>query len=108
MRDEGRPPADEDVFITKSVALRVVVSYDAGKRQRVEATAIHRFIHGRKVAMKVGGRRKRYCYPGLAARRGVEIIGQSVLLMREKEAEDFAAFLHRLRVPFTTKRVWVE
>jgi hypothetical protein len=106
MRDD-EVQDDEDEFKTVAVTIRVIISYDANKRQRTEATAVHRFVHGRKAVAQVDGRKKRYYYPGLVSRPGVDKIGQSVLLMREKDAEDFTAFLARLHVPYTTRRVWL-
>ncbi len=42
---------------------------------------------------------KKYRYEGLIAKAAAERLGQSVLIMREKDAEDFLKFLHELRVP---------
>jgi hypothetical protein len=105
MRDEEQSEDEKSEIV--AVTLRIIVSYDAGKGQRSEAVAVERFVHGRKVIASVGGGRKRYFYPGLVSRPGVDKLGQSVLMMREKDAEDFAAFLRRLRVHHTLRPVWV-
>jgi hypothetical protein len=102
MKSEG------DKFVMKRASPRVIISIDAGKRQRQAAVAIQHFVHGRSVTARVAGGRKRYFYPGLASRPGVEKLGQSVLMMREKDAEDFAAFLRRHLVRFEWIRVWIE
>ena len=52
--------------------------------------------------------RKRYRYPGLIAKPGVEHLGQWVLMMREEEAETFTRFLAELRIPYRRERIWVE
>jgi len=41
-------------------------------------------------------------------RPGVERLGQSVLMMRDRDAEDFIGLLSRLRVPYRRERIWVE
>jgi len=106
MRDDME--SEEEKVEIKRAMLRVIVSYDAGKHQRQEAVAIQRFVHGRSVTASVAGGRKRYFYPGIVSRPGVEKLGQSVLMMREKDAEDFATFLRRHRVQFETISVWIE
>jgi len=106
MGDDMKP--EEDKLKTKRAALRIIISYDAGKHQRQESVAISHFVYGRSVTVRVAGGKKKYFYPGLASRLGVEKLGQSVLMMREKDAEDFAAFLRRHRVRFDRICVWIE
>jgi hypothetical protein len=105
MRDDKQP--DDEKTEKIAAVLRIIVSYDAGKWQRAEAVAIQRFVHGRKVTAKVDGRKKKYFYPGLTSRPDVDRLGQSVLMMREKDAEDFIAFLRRLSVQCDSRRVWI-
>lgn len=106
MRDDEQPEDGEEPVII-AVILRVIISYDVNKHQRAESVTIHRFVHGREVTAQVGGRKKRYFYSGLTSKPGVDKIGQSVLQMKENDADEFAAFLRSLHVPFTIRRVWV-
>lgn len=101
-------PYEEDIRENVTALRRVLVSFDVHHRRRTETTLVHRFVFGREVTMKVGGREKRYRYPGLIHRPGVERLGQSVLILREKDAEEFTTFLAKLRVPFHREKVWVE
>jgi len=107
MRDDELP---EDVGKIENIAavLRIIVSYDTRKYQRPESVTIQRFVSGRKVTAKGDGRKKRDYYPDLTSRPGVEKVGQSAFMMKEADAEDFAAFLRGLHVHYTWRRVWVE
>ena len=107
MKDGDAEGPDEDDLRTIAVVLRVIVSYDVHGHRRGEAVAVDRCVHGREVAMRLKGRKRRYRYPGLVSRPGVEKLGQSVLLMKEEDSEDFASLLTRLRVPYRLKRVWL-
>ena len=99
---------DPEELETVTVARRVIVSYDVRKGRRTEASMIQQFVFGRDVWVKTKGGRKRYRYEGLVQRPGVERVGQSVLLLREKDAEDLTSYLSKLRVPYYRERVWVE
>ena len=98
----------EDIRETVTALRRVLVSFDVSRRRRTECTLVSRFIFGQEVTMRVGGREKRYRYPGLVHRPGVERLGQSVLLLREKDGEDLTRRLAELRVPYRREQVWVE
>ena len=97
-----------DVKETVTALRRVLVSFDVSGRRRTECTLVNRFIFGRDVVRRVGGKVKTYRYPGLIHRPGVERLGQSVLLLREDDAGEFVHILGELRVPYRRERIWVE
>ena len=101
MEDEG------ELVETVTAARKILVSYDANGRRRRECTLVNQFVFGRAVVVRLKERRKRYEYPGLISRKGVERLGQSVFIMRKKDAEDFTHLLRKLRVPFREEVVWV-
>lgn len=84
---------------------RVIVSYDVQRGRG--GSIVYQFVHGRTVTVHAAGRLKRYRYPGLVDREGVIRLGQSVLMMREDDAEDLMSFLRKSNVSYTTERVWV-
>jgi len=98
----------EDVRETVTGLRRVIVSYDIHHRRRTEASLVNRYLFGHEVVARVGGRDKRYRYRGLIHRPGVERLGQSVFLLRERDAEDLVGYLARLRVPHSQERVWIQ
>ena len=87
---------------------RILVSFDASERRHYAAARIAQRLFGRVVKIVAKSGVKTYRYEGLTGKCGVERIGQSVLLMPEKEAEDFHRFLMELRVPHTRQVVWTE
>jgi hypothetical protein len=101
MEDEG------ELVETVTAARKVLVSYDVNDRWRRECMQVGHFVFGRAVTVRLKGRRKRYIYPGLIARKGIERLGQSVFIMRKKDAEDLTHLLKKLRVPFREEVVWV-
>jgi len=97
---------EEKVETIKAVS-RVIVSYDIRRGQEMESSMIHQFLFGRRVTVKLSNwLRKRYRYDGLLEKTDAEHIGQSVLMMREKDAEEFISFLRRLRVSCMVWQVW--
>ncbi len=99
---------EDEILETVTAAPRVIVSFDVRRRRRTECSLVNQFVFGREVTVRTrDGGRRRYRYPGLIARPGVERLGQSVLMMRERDAEDFIAFLGRLRVSYRRERIWV-
>ena len=44
---------------------------------------------------------------GLITRKGVERLGQSVFIMRERDTEELMHLLRTLRVPFREEIIWV-
>ncbi|HKZ47175.1 MAG TPA: hypothetical protein VJ397_00145 [Thermoplasmata archaeon] len=92
---------------TVTRARRVLVSLDVRRRRKTVSTLVNRYIFGRREIVRSPEGTRRYRYPGLVHRPGVERIGQSVLLLREKDAEDFTGFLARLGVPYRAEPVWV-
>ena len=96
-----------DELETVTAAKRVIVSYDVRRTRRVECTLVSYFVFGRDVRVRTAKGLKRYHYTGLIARPGVERVGQSVFMMKEKDAEDFTHFLGKLRVPNMAEQVWV-
>ncbi len=105
--DDEKEVIDDERIETINVALRLVVSFDVSGHRPGVGVAINQYIHGRKVTIRSNGGRKRYFYEGLVSKPGVEKLGQSVLLMKEKDAEEFASFLWRLKVPCRQWRVWL-
>jgi hypothetical protein len=101
-------PEEDDVRETVTALRRILVSYDIHHRRRVECSLVNRYVFGHEVTRRVGGKPKRYRYMGLVHKPGVERVGQSVLRMRDKEAEDFCGHLAKLRVPYRRERIWVE
>ena len=97
----------DDELVTTTVGLRLIVSFDIGGNRRSESAMVDQYVHGRKVAVRLKHSMKRYFYPGLVSKPGVQELGQSVLMMREKDAEDFTSFLFRLKVPHRLWRVWL-
>lgn len=91
-----------------TVELRVIVSYNVDRRRASETSMVYQFVFGRKVTRKLASGRKVYRYPGLIDRTEAEALGQSVVMLREKDADEFTSFLWNLRVPCTARRVWVE
>ena len=87
---------------------RILVSFDASERRHYAAARIAHRLFGRAVKIQTRRGVKTYRYEGLTAKCGVQRIGQSVLLMPEKEAEDLHRFLTELRVPRTLQVVWTE
>ncbi len=65
-------------------------------------------VFGRKVKVRTKKGNKVYRYEGLVVKPKVERLGQSVLIMSEKDAEDFHTFLVGLRVSHTRLLVWTE
>ena len=100
--------ANEDDRETVTAIPRVLVSYDASQRWRRERTMVNHYLFGRTVTAQLKGRRKKYHYPGLISKRGVERLGQSVFMMREEDADEFTALLKKLGVLYTRERIWVE
>ncbi len=98
---------EDDELITTTVGLRVIVSYDVGGHRKTESTMVDQFVHGRKVVVRLKNSMKRYFYPGLVSRPGVQELGQSVLMMRERDAEEFGSYLYKLKVPCRMWRVWL-
>ena len=99
---------DDDIRETIQALRRILVSYDIQHRRRAECTLVNRYVFGHAVTKRVAGKEKRYRYKGLVHRPGVERLGQSVLMMRDRDAEDFIGLLSRLRVPYRRERIWVE
>lgn len=98
----------EETRETITAIRRVIVSYDVSQRWANERTRVNHFVFGRSATVRLKGRRKKYHYPGLVSKRGVERLGQSVFMMREEDAEEFTALLKKLGVPCMRERVWVE
>ena len=98
----------EDEFVRITAARRVMVSYDIDRLRKSEASQVTRFVFGRRADVRLKHRRKRYFYPGLVSRPGVEQLGQSVLIMREEDAEDMHMLLAKLNVPHRMMTVWVQ
>ena len=92
---------------TVTAARKVLVSYDVNGRWRKECTRVSQFVFGREVTVHLKGRKKKYSYPGLVSRPGVERLGQSVFIMRKEEAEDLTHFLRKMRVPYREETVCV-
>ncbi len=84
---------------------RVIVSYDVQRGRG--GSLVYQFVQGRTVTVHAAGRKRRYRYAGLVGRDGVIRLGQSVLMMKEDDAEDLMSFLRRSNVSYTTERVWV-
>ncbi len=98
---------DEEDIETVRASPRLIVSYNVRSGQQMENSMIHQYVFGRSVTVGLAnGGKKKYRYQGLLERTDAEYVGQSVLMMREKDADDFKAFLHRLKVPYTLWRVW--
>jgi len=87
---------------------RVIVSYDVSSRRRYAGLRVTQYVFGRKVSVRTKEGLKTYRYEGLIMRPAVDRLGQSVLIMREKDAEDFHTFLTELRVSHTRQLVWTE
>ena len=87
---------------------RIIVSYNVPRGGHGMSSIVYQFVFGRKVTKKLKARKRVYRYSGLVERPGVEAIGQSVLMMREKDAEDFHAFLWSHHVSHTMMKVWIE
>ena len=102
------PDETEQLETVSEVARRVIVSFDVRRRRRTECTLVTRFVFGRRERVRTPQGTRVYRYPGLIARPGVERLGQSVLLMREDDAEDFTGFLSRLHVPHSAETVWIK
>jgi len=98
----------DETLETVTAAPRVIISYDVKSRRTTEACLVQQYVFGRAVTMKTKGGVKRYTYEGLIHKPAVERLGQSVLMMREDEAERFAGFLAKHRVPYSRERIWVE
>jgi|SRR3990172_4518266 len=98
----------EEKLETVTAAPRVIVSYDVKSRRTTEACLVQQYVFGREVTIRTKSGAKRYRYEGLIHRSGVERLGQSVLMMREDEAERFTGFLMEHRVAYSRERVWVE
>jgi len=98
----------EDERRTMTVELRVIVSYNVERRRASEISMVYQFVFGRKVSKKLASGRKVYRYAGLIDREEAEVLGQSVVMLREKDADGFTSFLWDMRVPYTAKRIWVE
>jgi hypothetical protein len=99
---------DEDEKSTIVAMPRIIVSYNVVRNRRGESSMVYQYVFGRKVTKKLSAGKRVYRYPGLVERPDVEALGQSVLMMKEKDAEDFHSFLWGLRVPHTMTKVWVE
>ncbi len=97
---------DEEMPETVEAYRRVVISYDVSRRRHSVAVRVGEHVFGRKVKVRTRRGVKTYRYPGLISRRGAERMGQSVLILREKDAEDFHKFLTELRVPHSSRLVW--
>ncbi len=93
---------------TVTAARKVLVSYDVCGRWKNECTQVNHFVFGRDVTVLLKGRKKKYSYPGSVSRPGVERLGQSVFIMRKKDAEDLTHLLRRMRAPYREETVWVE
>ncbi len=87
---------------------RVIVSCDVLRRRRAVSTRVAEYVFGRRVKVHTGKGIKTYRYDGLIMQPAVEKIGQSVLIMMERDAEDFHSFLAGLGVPHTRRLVWAE
>ena len=99
--------ADDENLETVTAARRVIISYDVKSRRRTEASLVQQYVFGREVLARTKGGVKRYRYEGLIHRPAVERLGQSVLMMKVAEAEAFAAYLSKLRVPYLEEQIWV-
>lgn len=86
---------------------RLLVSYDVARARNRTRGKVHRRVFGSESRKAVDGRVKTYRYDGLIARRNVEYIGQSVLLMPPGLGESFLSFLRGLEVPSTGKTVLI-
>jgi hypothetical protein len=98
----------EDEETTVVAVPRTIVSYNVSRGRRGASSIVYQYVFGRKVSKKTKTGKRVYRYPGLVNRAGVEVIGQSVLMMKEKDAEDVHSFLWSKRVSHTMTRVWVE
>ena len=96
-----------EVIETVRAARKYLISYDAVKRKRRECTRLNHFVFGRADVKLIKGRKKRYEYLDLVSRPGVDRIGQSVLIMRQKDAEDLTSLLRKLGIPHREETVWV-
>ena len=85
-----------------------IISYDVTRRRASVAARVAEFVHGRKVRVPTKTGIKTYHYRGIVSKSSVERIGQSVLMMWEKDAEDFHRFLVGLDVPHSRLVVWVD
>ena len=92
---------------TVTALRRVMISYDVSARWRKQCTMVNYFVFGRVVTVQIKGKTKKYRYSGLTSRPDVERWGQSVFIMKEKDADDFAGYLLRLHIPFTRETIWV-
>lgn len=99
---------EQETRVTVTALERTLVSYDVHARRRTECSLVQQHVFGRTVSKMTREGRKRYRYPGLIAKPGVERLGQWVLMMREEEAETFTRFLAELRIPYRRERIWVE
>ncbi len=99
---------DKELPETVTMFRRVVISYDVSRRRHSVAVRVGEYVFGRKVRVRTKNGTKTYRYEGVVMKPAVERIGQSVLFMREEDAEDFHRFLTGLRVPHTRRLVWTE
>ena len=99
---------DEDASSTIVAVPRIIVSYDVTRSRGGKSSMVYQHVYGRKVMKKTAVSRKIYRYRGLVEKPSVEVLGQSVLMMKESDAEDFHAFLWTRRVSHTMTKVWIE
>ena len=97
----------KDIFETIVATRRIIVTYDVDRKRRVDCSAVNRIVFGREVVVGLKEKKKRYRYPGFIGRDGVEQLGQSVLMMREEDAEELVHHLWKLHVPFRKFEVWL-
>ncbi len=99
---------EEDQKSTIVAVPRITVSYNVSRGRHSESSIVYQYVFGRKVTKRTATGKKVYRYPGLVGKPDVEALGQSVLMMREKDAEDFHAFLWGIRVMHAMMKVWIE
>src|SRR6266545_6715828 len=86
---------DGDCVIDGEPEQRMLLSYDATGTSRPAAVQVCRLIFGRRRTDRHGRVRDE---PGFIHRAGVVWIGQSVLVLPPRDAEELAGQLRRLRV----------
>ncbi len=101
---------DDGEHLLENVSLYrwVIVSYDVTRRKRSVAVRVAEYVYGKKITVQTKRGPKTYRYQGIITKRSVERIGQSVLMMWEKDAEDFHKYLTGLGIPHTRLVVYLD